>query len=149
MAQERFTEGSWRADPRFRALCAAIAACRGEEEIADFLRDIATLSELQAFGERLEVAKQLARGLSYRQVAASTGASTTTVTRVAKYLEGGEGGYRRYLKRQKFLRQEQSDAGQSPLAQIIERQAERHHEQGHPALSGERPGSALRKFLSR
>ena len=67
--------------------------------MAEFLRDVATLSELQAWSERLEVAKQLARGLSYRQVAAHTGASTTTVTRVAKFIENGAGGYRRYLKK--------------------------------------------------
>lgn len=61
------------------------------------LRDIATLSELQAFSERLEVARLLSQGLSYRKVAAQTGASTTTVTRVAHFLENGEGGYRKVL----------------------------------------------------
>lgn len=64
----------------------------------NFLRDVATLSELQAWSERLEVARLLAQGLSYRQVAAKTGASTTTVTRVAHFLENGEGGYRKVLK---------------------------------------------------
>ncbi len=63
-----------------------------------FLRDIATLSEMQAMSERLEVAKLLSQGLSYRKVAEMTGASTTTVTRVAHFLENGEGGYRTVLK---------------------------------------------------
>lgn len=63
----------------------------------NMLRDIATLSELQAFSERLEVARLLSQGLSYRNVAAQTGASTTTVTRVAHFLENGEGGYRKVL----------------------------------------------------
>ena len=35
--------------------------------------------------------------MSYRDVAAKTGASTTTVTRVAKFIENGEGGYRKIL----------------------------------------------------
>lgn len=65
--------------------------------MSNFLRDIATLSELQAFSERMEVARLLSRGLSYRQIAAETGASTTTVTRVANFLENGEGGYRKVL----------------------------------------------------
>ncbi|MBU0767238.1 trp operon repressor [Patescibacteria group bacterium] len=98
MVKQRITEGNWRRDPRFRGLCSAIRSCKNEEEIADLLRDVGTLSELQAWSERLEVAKQLARGFSYRQVAENTGASTTTVTRVAKFIENGPGGYRRFLK---------------------------------------------------
>ncbi len=66
--------------------------------MANFLRDIGTLSELAAWSERLEVARLLGQGLSYRQVSAKTGASTTTVTRVAHFLENGEGGYRDILK---------------------------------------------------
>jgi TrpR-related protein YerC/YecD len=64
----------------------------------NFLRDVGTLSEMQAWSERLEVARLLGKGLSYRQVAAMTGASTTTVTRVAHFLENGEGGYRKILR---------------------------------------------------
>ena len=93
----KLTDQNWRRDPWFRALCSAIVACDTEREVADFLRDVGTLGELQAWGERLEVAKQLSLGLTYREVAENTGASTTTVTRVAKFLEDGEGGYKRYL----------------------------------------------------
>ncbi len=95
--KRRFTEDSWRKEPWFQSFCSALKSCKTEEEIANFMRDIATLSELQAMGERLEVAKLLAQGMSYRQVAAKTGASTTTVTRVAHFLENGEGGYRKVL----------------------------------------------------
>ncbi len=95
--KRRFTEDSWRKEPWFKALCSAIVSCKNEEDAADFLRDIGTLSELQALSERLEVARLLAQGLSYRQIAAKTGASTTTVTRVANFLENGEGGYRKVL----------------------------------------------------
>ncbi len=65
--------------------------------MAAFLRDIGTLSELQAWGERWQVAQLLSRGVSYRDIAKKTGASTATVTRVAKFLENGEG-YRSVLK---------------------------------------------------
>lgn len=95
--KRRFTEDSWRREPWFKSVCAALKSCKTEDEIADFLRDIATLSEMQALSERLEVAKLLSQGMSYRQVAANTGASTTTVTRVAHFLENGEGGYRKVL----------------------------------------------------
>lgn len=97
MSKRRFTEDSYRKEPWFRGLCSAVASLKGEEEVADFLRDIATLSELQSFGERLEVARLLAKGLSYREISKMTGASTTTVTRVAQFLENGCGGYRRIL----------------------------------------------------
>jgi TrpR-related protein YerC/YecD len=97
MTKKRFTEDSYRKEPWFRALCTAVLSCKTEEEVADFLRDVATLSELQALSERLEVAKQITQGLSYREVAKQTGASTTTVTRVAKFIENGCGGYRRFL----------------------------------------------------
>ncbi len=95
--RKRFTDDSFKKEPWFRSLCAALLSCKGEDEMANFLRDIATLSELQAWSERLEVAKQLTKGLSYRQVAKNTGASTTTVTRVAKFIENGMGGYRKFL----------------------------------------------------
>ena len=90
----RFTEDSWRKEPWFKGFISAVKACKTEQDLENFFRDIATLSELQAFGERLEVARLLSQGLSYRQIAAQTGASTTTVTRVANFLENGEGGYR-------------------------------------------------------
>lgn len=95
--RKRFTEDAYRREPWFKAVCQALLSCKNEEEMANFLRDIGTLSELQAWGERLEVARQLAKGLSYREVASLTGASTTTVTRVAKFIENGPGGYRKIL----------------------------------------------------
>ena len=96
--KRRFTEDSWRKEPWFRGLVQGMLSFRSEEELANFLRDVATLSELQALSERFEVARLLAKGLSYRKVAEMTGASTTTVTRVANFLENGEGGYRKVLK---------------------------------------------------
>lgn len=95
--RKRFTEDSYKREPWFKALCGALLSCKSEEDVGNFLRDVGTLSELQAWGERLEVARQLSKGLSYREVARITGASTTTVTRVAKFIENGPGGYRKLL----------------------------------------------------
>ena len=92
-----FRENNWRKSPEFRALCAAFMRCRTVREAANFLRDVATLSEMQALSERLEVASLLLSGLSYREVAQKTGASTATITRVAGFLNNGEGGYRKAL----------------------------------------------------
>ncbi len=93
--RKRFTEDAYRKEPWFRALSQALLTAKTEEEMSNLLRDIGTLSELQAWAERFEVAKQLSKGLSYREVARITGASTTTVTRVAKFIENGTGGYRK------------------------------------------------------
>ncbi len=95
--KKRFTEDSFKKEPWFRAVCQALLSAKTEEDMANALGDLGALSELQAWSERLEVAKQLAKGLSYRQVAAATGASTTTVTRVARAIENGTGGYRKIL----------------------------------------------------
>ncbi|TSC79020.1 MAG: TrpR-like protein YerC/YecD [Candidatus Peregrinibacteria bacterium Gr01-1014_25] len=96
--KRRFTEDSWRKEPWFRALVAALrTAARSEEDMENVLRDIGTLSELHAWSERLEIARLIAKGLSYRQVADAAKASTTTVTRVANAVENGTGGYRKVL----------------------------------------------------
>jgi TrpR-related protein YerC/YecD len=94
---KHYTERNWRKNPAFRALCKALCSCKTPAAVADLLRDVGTLSELRAWSERLEVACLLADGKPYREVAALTGASTTTVTRVARFLRDGEGGYRRVL----------------------------------------------------
>jgi TrpR-related protein YerC/YecD len=98
MAAKTFTEHNWRRDPAFKALCRGLALCKTPRAVADLLRDVGTLTELQAWSERLEVARLLAAGKTYREIAEATGASTTTVTRVARFVQGGEGGYRRLLK---------------------------------------------------
>ena len=95
-----FTENTWRNDSRFKKLCRALLKCSSEREIADFLRDVGTLAELYAWSERFDVAGRLYSGESYRKASTVTGASTTTVTRVASYLNDGEGGYQRILKSQ-------------------------------------------------
>lgn len=77
----------------------AITSLEGTDEVERFLRDLCTLSELEAMAHRWEVAKLLDQGLPYQEIARQTGASTTTVTRVAHWLRHGEGGYRTALDR--------------------------------------------------
>src|SRR3954468_14783405 len=77
----------------------AILSLRTSEEAAAFFRDLCTLSELEAMAHRWQVAKLVDAGLPYQAVATQTGASTTTVTRVAHWLRHGEGGYRLALER--------------------------------------------------
>ena len=81
------------------ALFDAVKALRTRAEVEHFLRDLCTLSELEAMAHRWQVARLLDDGLPYLEIAERTGASTTTVTRVAHWLRHGEGGYRLALDR--------------------------------------------------
>ena len=85
------------------ALFAAVAALRDAGEAERFLADLLTPAETGALAERWRIATLLdAGGLSYRDIAAATGASTTTVARVARFLkEEPHQGYRLVLDRMK------------------------------------------------
>ncbi|WP_343344757.1 YerC/YecD family TrpR-related protein [Sphingomicrobium sp. XHP0239] len=82
-------------------LAVALASLDRAEEIAALLDDLTTPAELTAMAERWHVARLLADGsLTYRQIHDVTGVSTTTITRVARFLKGGDaGGYRLTLER--------------------------------------------------
>ena len=85
-------------------LCEAVASLRNAEEVTRFLRDLCTLSELEAMAHRWQVARLLEEGLPYLEISRRTHASTTTVTRVAHWLRHGEDGYRLLLDRMKRRR---------------------------------------------
>jgi TrpR-related protein YerC/YecD len=80
-------------------LFATVASLRTKQETERFFRDLCTLSELEAMSHRWQVVRPLEQGLPYLEIAERTGASTTTVTRVAHWLRHGEGGYRLALDR--------------------------------------------------
>jgi len=71
------------------------------DETAHLLRDLCTVSELDAMAHRWQVAQLLHEGLPYLEVAKRAHASTTTVTRVAQWLRRGEGGYSLALSRRR------------------------------------------------
>ena len=89
---------SWRTKDLHR-LSDAILELQTRDEVERFLRDLCTIAELEAMGHRWTVAQLVDRGLPYLEIAQRTGASTTTVTRVAHWLRHGEGGYRIALDR--------------------------------------------------
>jgi TrpR-related protein YerC/YecD len=89
---------AWVTD-EIQELSETIAGLRSVEETERFLRDLCTIGELEAMAHRWQVAQLLDQGLPYHEIARRTGASTTTVTRVAQWLRHGEGGYRTALDR--------------------------------------------------
>lgn len=76
------------ADERFTALCDALLSLEGRDDMRRFLIDLCTPGEIKDLGERWFLARLLHQGgMSYREISALTGASTTTVGRVARFLE--------------------------------------------------------------
>lgn len=85
----------------FDALARALLSLRDADECRKFLTDLCTRKELRELAERLVIARLLdAGGMSYRDISAATGASTTTVGRVARFLQQEpHQGYRLILDR--------------------------------------------------
>ncbi|CAH0538982.1 YerC/YecD family TrpR-related protein [Vibrio marisflavi] len=80
-------------------LYSAIAQLNSAEETKLFLTDLCTPQEIHGMAERWRVATCLKQEMSYREISAKTGVSVTTVGRVARALNYGEGGYELLLDR--------------------------------------------------
>ena len=77
----------------------AILELENIDECYKFFEDIATINELKAISQRIQVAKMLKDKKVYTEIAETTGASTATISRVNKCLNYGEGGYNIVLER--------------------------------------------------
>ena len=74
-------------------LADALLVLRTRDEARRFLRDLCTLGELEALAHRWQIARLVADGRSYLDIADEVRTSTATVTRVAHWLRHGAGGY--------------------------------------------------------
>ena len=88
-----------RQDEDAALLLSALSSLGSADEAAELLLDLCTPREISDLSQRLEVAVLLSQGHSYADVIHATGASSTTVSRVSKCLNGPVGGYRRALAR--------------------------------------------------
>ena len=77
----------------------AILELENIDECYKFFEDIATITELKAISQRIQVAKMLREKRVYTEIAEATGASTATISRVNKCLNYGQGGYDLVLDR--------------------------------------------------
>lgn len=87
---------TWKS-PAKQILLKAILGLQTADEAQRFLRDLMTPNEIEEFSKRLQAADFLNRKVPYTTIEAQTGFSSTTVARVAKWLNNGRGGYRRVL----------------------------------------------------
>jgi len=88
-------------DTDTKSLHQALLSLKTEDEMRRFLIDLCTPNEIKTFVERWAIARLLDAGImNYRDIASQTGASTTTVTRVARFLKQEQnGGYKTALTR--------------------------------------------------
>lgn len=98
------------------ALFDAFLGVKTHEEAAAFLRDLCTLGELRDLAQRWAVVRLLDAGLHYSEISRRTGASTATITRIASWLNHGEGGYRLLLERARSG----AEAGTTPYPEASE-----------------------------
>ena len=86
------------------SLYEALLTLRGEAEMQAFFHDLCTPAELEAMRDRWRVVPLLARDVPYREIHERTAVSVTTVGRVARCLQLGEGGYRLAAERLGWLK---------------------------------------------
>lgn len=79
-------------------LSSVLAALDNPASVQEFLTDLCTPAELEALSDRWVVVPLLAQGDSYRAIHERSGVSVTTIGRVARCLEYGNG-YRTALER--------------------------------------------------
>lgn len=69
------------------------------EECYRFFDDLCTINELEAFGQRLNVAKMLFAKHTYQEIEKETGISAATISKISKSFTFGPGGYEMIIKR--------------------------------------------------
>ena len=82
-----------------KELFESILSLKTVKECELFFDDLCTVSELNALSQRISVAKMLRQNMVYSDIAAKTGASSATISRVARCINYGDGGYNIALDR--------------------------------------------------
>lgn len=86
-------------DKNIEYLIRGILTLQTPEECFSFFEDLCTISELTEMSRRLQAAKMLSDNCIYSEIAAQTGLSTATISRVNRCLKYGSDGYLTVLER--------------------------------------------------
>ena len=86
-------------NPSTDRLFQCILAMETIEECYQLFEDLCTVHEIQAIAQRMEVAEMLDNKCTYVAIAAKTGASTATISRVNRALTYGTDGYKLAIDR--------------------------------------------------
>jgi len=80
-------------------LFTAILSLRDADECYRFFEDLCTVGELRSLAQRWRVARMLFQGKTYEEIAAATGMSSATISRIKRFLHYGADGYRMVIER--------------------------------------------------
>lgn len=94
-------------DVKIHALMHAISLIQNAEEALQFFTDLCTPTELEAMADRWQVVPLLQQKVPYRTIHEQTGVSVATITRIARCMQFGSGGYHLMMKRSEKLNQSQ------------------------------------------
>ena len=89
-------------DENIEFLYRSIITIETVDDCKSFFEDICTASELLEMSRRLKAARMLSEGIVYAEIAAQTGLSTATISRVNHCLKYGSDGYLKVLDRMKL-----------------------------------------------
>ncbi len=88
---QRYQYPNKQTDELFRA----VLSLETVGECEAFFRDLCTIQEIKALTERWHIAQMVWDGMPYRVIMEKTGASSTTIARVAHWVAYGQGGYQK------------------------------------------------------
>ena len=86
-------------DEKIDYLFRGILTLDSMEDCYNFFEDLCTVSELKEMSRRMLAAKMLKENYIYSEIAAQTGLSTATISRVNRCLKYGSDGYLSVLER--------------------------------------------------
>ena len=86
-------------DEPHHQLYEAISLIKDAEEAKHFFLDLCTPAELQTMADRWLVVNPIKQGTPYRKIYDNTGVSVTTIGRVARSINEGNGGYNTIYER--------------------------------------------------
>jgi len=77
----------------------AILLLENKEECYRFFDDLCTINEIEAFGQRLMVAKMLHKKMTYQEIEKETGISAATISKISKSYMYGPSGYKMIIEK--------------------------------------------------
>ena len=86
-------------DEKLDCLFRAILTLETVEDCYGFFEDLCSVSDLREMSRRMQAARMLRNNCVYTDIAARTGLSTATISRVNRCLKYGNDGYNKVLDR--------------------------------------------------
>src|SRR4030042_3708894 len=88
-----------------------IALLKNRDEVKQFFKDLLTLSEVVMISRRLQVAKMLLEGFTYRKIRMKLKIGLSTIVSVERWLNQGFGGYKNIIQRPKKKERKSKESG--------------------------------------